>query len=256
VCTLALVRRPGSRYPLVVAANRDEAIDRPSTGPLVWDDPIPFVGGRDEVAGGTWLGLNAHGLVIGLTNHWTGRPPDPERASRGGIVRGLLQCRDLDEVGRALRARDPEDTNPFLLLAADRGGGASWTASADGMGLCPVTEPVFALGNESPENDPGHRARTLGTGLESELARAGDDPDRIRRLLAARLARHGGDHGPQRSVCVHTDRGYGTVSSSIFLLGHTPDDDRYWAASGPPCTVTHVDHTHLLEALRGQDTRT
>lgn len=247
MCTLALVRRPGARYPLIVAANCDEKIDRPSRDPLVWDDPVPFVGGRDEVAGGTWLGLNVHGVLVGLTNHWTGHAPDPSRASRGGIVRSLLQCRDLDEVRRALGVRDPEATNPFLLLAAARDGDALWTASTDGLELRTITGDVFALGNEFPRDDPGHRARTLGTGLAGELA--DDDPEAIHRRLAARLSRHDGDRGPARSVCVHTDRGYGTVSSSIFLLGHTPDEDHYWAADGPPCTTPYTDRTPLLRRL-------
>ena len=253
MCTLALVRRPDARHPLIVAANRDERIERPSRGPLVWDDPVPFVGGRDEVAGGTWLGLNVHGVIVGLTNHWTGHPPDPTRASRGGIVRSLLQCRDLDEVRRALGDRDPEATNPFLLLAAERHGDALWTASVDGLELRPIHDEVFALGNEVPGEDPGHRARTLGTGLAAELA--DDDPEAIRRRLATRLSRHDGDRGPARSVCVHTDRGYGTVSSSIFLLGHTPADDRYWAADGPPCTTPYTDRTPLLRALDGRRDR-
>ena len=33
---------------------------------LRWDDPVPFEAGRDEKAGGTWMGANAHGLVVGL----------------------------------------------------------------------------------------------------------------------------------------------------------------------------------------------
>mgnify|MGYP006283632751 CR=1 FL=1 len=246
MCTLALLRRPGARFPLVVAANRDERLDRPSTPPLRWDDPVPFVGGRDELAGGTWLGVNAHGLVIGLTNHWTGIPPDPERASRGDVVRSLLQSRSLDEVRERLAARDSGATNPFLLLAASRDGDALWTASADGLRVRPIDDGVFALGNEAPDVDPGHRARTWRRGVG---ALDTDDPEALRATLADRLAHHDGDRGPRESVCVHTDRGYGTVSSLIVLLGRSAADDRLWSAPGPPCTAVFTDHADLLRGL-------
>lgn len=246
MCTLAILRRPGTRHPLVVAANRDERLDRPATGPRRWDDPVPFVAGRDEQAGGTWLGVNAHGLVVGLTNHWTGRAPDPDRASRGDVVRDLLQATSIAALRERLAQRDPRATNPFLLLAAARSGEAFWAASAAGLEAREIDRPVFALGNEPPDVDPGHRARTLGrdvTGL------TGDDPETLRDALRERLARHDGDRGPRVSVCVHTDRGYGTVSSQIILLGIDPADDALWAAAGPPCTTDFRDHGAILRAV-------
>ena len=33
-----------------------------------------ILGGRDEVAGGTWLAVNEHGVVAGLTNQPAGQP--------------------------------------------------------------------------------------------------------------------------------------------------------------------------------------
>jgi len=248
VCTLALLRRPGARHPLVIAANRDEQIDRPASGPRLWDDPVPFVAGRDERAGGTWLGVNAHGIVVGLTNHWTGTPPDPGRASRGDVVRSLLQSESIQDLRQRLADRDPEATNPFLLLAAARTGDAFWTSSAGGLEPRSIDTPVFALGNEPPDVDPGQRARTLGrgvTGLET------DDAEALRAALASRLAHHDGDGGPRTSVCVHTDRGYGTVSSMIVLLGVVPADDGLWAAPGSPCTTVFQDHGALLRGLTG-----
>ena len=145
-----------------------------------------------------------------------------------------------------LAARDPAATNPFLLLAAARDGEALWAASADGLSPRDVESPVFALGNELPDVDPGHRARTLGDRVQ-ELTT--DDPDALSTGLAARLAHHADDRGPRTSVCVHTDRGYGTVSSQIVLLGHERTDDHLWAAAGPPCTAEFVARHELLRTL-------
>lgn len=252
MCTLALVRLHSTDYPLIVAANRDENLARPSTPPRLWEDPVPFVGGRDEVAGGTWLGVNARGLVVGLTNHWTGAAPDPDRASRGGVVRELLQAPDLGALRAALAARDPDATNPFLLVAADRSGEALWSSSAEGLVVHAVREPVFALGNQTPGTDPGSRVLRLGDGLEALVEAAHSDPQRLLGALAPRLGEHRGDRGPLESVCVHTDRGYGTVSSSLLLLGRDPAADRLFHAAGPPCTTAFEDHSGLLGRMNAR----
>lgn len=250
MCTLALVRGMSTRFPLVIAANRDESLTRPSTPPLLWPAPIRFVGGRDELAGGTWLGVNAQGLVVGLTNHWTGEIPDPQRASRGGVVHDLLAAPDLDALRSALALRDPRSTNPFLLIAAARSGEAWWTSSAEGLVVHPIEEAVFALGNQTPAEDRSARAHRLGGGLGDQVAAHGDDPSALVAALAARLGTHHGDRGPLESVCVHTDRGYGTVSSTILLLGRDPVHDELHHAPGAPCTTRFENHSALLPLLR------
>ena len=250
MCTLALIRGRIPGFPLVVAANRDEDPKRPSTPPVLWPEPVPFVGGRDEVAGGTWLGVNGFGLVVGLTNHWTGELPDPRRATRGSVVRELLGARDLTTLRRSLVARDPHLTNPFLLVAASREGEAFWTSSAEAWSLHPIEEPIFALGNQVPSKDRGARARRLGAGLEAMLEARATDPPALVAGLAARLGEHVGDQGPLESVCVHTERDYGTVSSSILLLGEDPAHDQLHHASGPPCTHPYGDFSELLRGLR------
>ena len=55
MCTLiaSVGQVPG--LPIVVAANRDEALDRPSSPPSLWHLQPPFIAPRDERAGGTWL---------------------------------------------------------------------------------------------------------------------------------------------------------------------------------------------------------
>ncbi|HTH94551.1 MAG TPA: NRDE family protein, partial [Rhodocyclaceae bacterium] len=61
MCLIVLGWQTDTRYPLVVAANRDEIFARP-TAPLAWWDDAPDVlAGRDLQNSGTWLGITRTG---------------------------------------------------------------------------------------------------------------------------------------------------------------------------------------------------
>ena len=75
---------PGA--PLIVAANRDEFYRRPAVTMTTLRDADPRVlGGRDELAGGTWLAVNEHGVVAGLTNQPAPGGRDLTKRSRGEL---------------------------------------------------------------------------------------------------------------------------------------------------------------------------
>ena len=84
MCTLAIYFRMLPDYPLVVAANRDEQYDRPSAPPQRLDTVPTIIAGRDLRAGGTWLGINRHGLLAAMLNRRiNGGLPAPDARSRG-----------------------------------------------------------------------------------------------------------------------------------------------------------------------------
>lgn len=90
MCLVALAIGASPRFPLVIVASRDEHHDRP-TQPLDWwqpePDAPPVLGGRDLLAGGTWLGLSGRGRLALLTNVREPQvPKDPDAPSRGHIV--------------------------------------------------------------------------------------------------------------------------------------------------------------------------
>src|SRR5262245_48661895 len=119
MCTLAVQVTGLPARPLVVAANRDERLDRPAVPPLLWPGSPRFIAPRDERAGGSWLGLNEHGLFVGLTNR-AGSPPDPTRRSRGLLVTDALRASSADDLHARLEALDPRAYGPFHLVYADR----------------------------------------------------------------------------------------------------------------------------------------
>ena len=89
MCLVAVAIDQHRRFPLVIAANRDEYYDRP-TQRLGWWTPEgggpDILGGRDLQAGGTWLGLTAAGRLALLTNVRAPEQHDPTAPSRGEIV--------------------------------------------------------------------------------------------------------------------------------------------------------------------------
>ena len=71
MCLLAVQYRLVPESPILVAANRDEFYDRPGTPPAIQSGKPRILGGVDQLAGGTWLGVNQHGLLNGVSEMLT-----------------------------------------------------------------------------------------------------------------------------------------------------------------------------------------
>jgi len=90
MCTLIALHQCVVGAPLVIAANRDEFLDRPAEGPALRDTSHgTILAPKDARAGGTWLGMNPSGLFAAVTNRRNGEP-DPELRSRGLLVHDVL----------------------------------------------------------------------------------------------------------------------------------------------------------------------
>lgn len=91
MCLIVLAYKVHPSYPLIVAANRDEFLERPSAVAQFWPDAAHILAGRDLRAGGTWLGLTTGGRFAALTNHRDLRRPSVSGPSRGDLVRQALE---------------------------------------------------------------------------------------------------------------------------------------------------------------------
>lgn len=222
--------------PIAVAANRDEALDRPSRPPRVLDEDPTVVAPQDEAAGGTWLGYNDAGLFVAVANRRADL--DGER-SRGLLVREALGHASAAEASSFVRNELGERTYAgFGLVLADatEAGLLEW----DGV-------------LHSTHFDPGVHVVT-DEGFDATAANA----DRIRVLLSPtpeatagawfdRAADVMADH--DLGVCVH-GREFGTRSSS--LVGLDADGGaRYWFADGRPCETDY----ELVEREEPEDPR-
>src|SRR5207237_3661375 len=122
MCLLVAISRDRDESPLIVAANRDELLDRPAVAMTVLQAHGPrILGGRDELAGGTWLAVNEAGVVAGLTNQPATNGRDPTRRSRGELPLALARNPDAPTaVDRFVTSVRPSDYNPAWLLVGDR----------------------------------------------------------------------------------------------------------------------------------------
>ncbi|KTC44335.1 hypothetical protein AO262_29055 [Pseudomonas fluorescens ABAC62] len=116
MCLIVFAWRPGHAQPLIVAANRDEFYARPSLPLAQWPDAPQVYAGRDQEAGGTWLGVNADGRFAALTNIRDPHQP-PARKSRGELVAGFLSgSLPADEYLADVNARSIEYAGFNLLV--------------------------------------------------------------------------------------------------------------------------------------------
>lgn len=143
MCLVVLAFGKHADYPLIVAGNRDEFHARPAAGADWWSDRDGVLGGRDLLAGGTWLALDRRGRFAAVTNYHDAEPRDPGLLSRGFLVTGFLESAlpPLDY----LATIDGDRYAGFNLLVSD---GAS-LAYLSNRGVDPVElgHGIYGLAN-------------------------------------------------------------------------------------------------------------
>jgi len=268
MCTLIVgigTLGPGT---LVIGANRDESPGRASSGPITLREQPRVVGGRDLVAGGTWLAIRDARFLTALLNRrpvpgGPGGPGDPNDPA-SYRSRGLL-CLDaaaahstpdaphrLDpgtgerhstrlDAALALFERDAYAHCTLVGLDVD---GEAWAIHA-GHGRPPETmtlAPGWHVITHADPDDPNEPRTAWLLKRLREVKKAGAEG--TLEAIAALLRRHEEDGVP--AVCLHRDR-FPTVSSTILALGNL-ETPRYLHAAGPPCVTPYADVSKLLDS--------
>ena len=121
MCTVVVSIGRNSAWPLLLAANRDERLDRPARPPAChWPDHPDVIGGFDVLAGGTWLALNRSGVVAAVLNRLGSLGPQPGKRSRGELPLLALHHHSAAAAIAALEPLDAADWRSFNLIVADR----------------------------------------------------------------------------------------------------------------------------------------
>ena len=121
MCLILLSYGMHDRYPLILAANRDEFYERPSAAVSSWNGAPDVIAGKDLQRGGAWLGITKKGRIAMLTNYRE-RPPFGQKApSRGWLVRDFLCGRYETEAYLEKVEAEKAAYNGFSLILGDRG---------------------------------------------------------------------------------------------------------------------------------------
>ncbi|HLI81417.1 MAG TPA: NRDE family protein [Candidatus Binataceae bacterium] len=240
MCTLAIYFQMTDDYPVVIAANRDEYLDRPAAKPITLCERPHIVGGKDLRAGGTWLGVNEYGVVAGLLNRRTEAPPNLDARSRGLLCLDALRYRSAREAAEFAAHQRAQDYNPFNLLIASREAAFVAYNRIERIEVVRLQPGFHLLTNlnvddfECPRISASY-AKFAELGKDVGFRR---DPLIRRAQLQHLLADHNTQLDPRsgrpNSICMHLDA-YGTRSSSQIFIGREAGDIEHYFAAGPPC---------------------
>ena len=121
MCLLLIAIDVVPQTPLLLLGNRDEFHRRESAPAGPWNEDARVDGGRDLVAGGSWLAVHSDARFAAVTNLRTGVPATAPK-SRGWLVRDVVLGHLPPEAYlEALRA-DAASYGPFNLVIGDRRG--------------------------------------------------------------------------------------------------------------------------------------
>lgn len=230
MCLVSVAFHAHPRYPLIVAANRDELHARPTAGAGWWPDLPGVFGGRDLVANGSWLAVASAGRLALVTNAPARAGPGRDQAaSRGQLVRDFVAgVASAADYAAQVHARAADFAGFTLVLA--EAGSVSWLAAGAAPYRCAELERggVLALSN-GPLDPPWPKTRYLAAAVRRLVAE--EHADLETSLLAVLEARHIGPVGapaegaPAPGELAHrpfvVGAEYGTRASTVVLWDRT-----------------------------------
>lgn len=240
---LAILYRVAKNTPILVAANREEFYDRPTQHPKIQPGSPRVICGIDRQGGGTWLGVNQHGLFATVTNRRKRNVPLDCRS------RGLL-CRELLDLRTAREAAD----FAYKELMTGRYDGANYVVADAKSAACIYGGDKV----EIVELEPG--LYTLSNGNLND--RRDERHEMVRRMLtlhkldsavtflavASRaFSRRPDTFGRPGVVVARPD--FGTVSSTLLSLSRKMQSAIYQYSPGPPSENAYEDLSALLRQV-------
>lgn len=235
VCIIFLAQGVHPRYSLIVAANRDEFHTRPTLAAGFCQKSPWLLMGRDQQAGGTWLGLHQSGRFAAVTNMPLARE---SRLSRGTLPLNYLTGNQspLDYVrsvqgeryqGFNLLAGTPE-TLCYLSNTGDT------EADSDSLAIAPG---LHGLTNRPLKSDTPkvQRGKTL---LEPIISKVSISVDELLAVMMDTRLPAETDRSaslPGLEACFVTGERYGTRATTIILVskdGQVQFTEQSWLAGG------------------------
>ena len=244
MCTLIVFHHCFADAEFVIAANRDEYLDRPAEPPALrpWGGRL-VLAPRDLRAGGTWLGTNEAGVFAGITNRPTSSL-DAARRSRGWLVVDALRADSAAEAAVRLAELPARTYNPFNLLVCDASD-AFVVIYEEKAELKRLSAGPHVIGNGDPDS---RRLPKVARLLDEAEAIARGNAAVALSALEGVCMTHTATDDPFEGTCIHAGA-YGTRSSALLRRGRRPEHDSFRFSDGPPCRHPYRDFTPLLTRL-------
>ncbi len=228
MCLVLIAWDSHPRYRVILAANRDEFHDRPTT-PMHWWDEVPgLLAGRDLRSGGTWMAIGTNGRFGALANYYLAdlAPPEGLR-SRGDLIPGWIAGdATLDSHARGVVADGPR-YGKFNCLLGDLDG-LYLVSNCDATPLLALPPGVHGLSNDLFDR-PWAKVAASCQRLETTLSDQQDiEPDALRAMLGASqsCASRGAEEADagdplslRRATPMVIDDVHGTRCTTVMLVG-------------------------------------
>jgi len=206
-------------FPLIVAANRDEFHERPTSSAGFWPEYPDLLAGKDLKGKGTWLGITRAGRFAALTNHRDMSRPAVQGPSRGLLVRDVL----LED--RAMSGTDVMEGFNLIYGPIDALRYHSNVSHVD---------QVLPVGFHGISNHfldtPWPKVVSAGRRFERALNRPQPDPEDLFELLKDRIVAVD-EQLPETGVGLKWERAlssafiaaedYGTRCSTVLMVDHS-----------------------------------
>jgi hypothetical protein len=245
MCSVIILSRPDHEWPILVASNRDEMHERPWEPPARhWPDRPEVVAGRDNLAGGSWLGINDFGVIAGILNRRNTLGPQAGKRSRGELVLDALDFADAEAAVAMLQELDANAYRPFNMLVADNMH-AYWLRNTgqeiEAMPLAPGISMITAMDLNDMNSPRTRHYLPRWQQAETPEPEAGQW-DSWTNLLQSREYEVAGDVFDAMYIVSNT--GFGTMSSSLMALpsvNHSEMLPRWRFLGGRPESMSWAD---------------
>jgi uncharacterized protein with NRDE domain len=182
------------------------------------------VAGQDELAGGSWMGLNDFGVTAAILNRYGTLGPAPGKRSRGELVLEALDHAEAEMAARALLALEPTAYRPFNMFVADAGKAFWLKNDGEKISAFPVLPGLHMLTAYELDDEASARIRAF---LPRFAAAAIPDPDsddwrEWSELLGTRSEAMS-ESEETASMCLALPSGFGTVSAALLALPADPE---------------------------------
>ncbi len=225
MCLILFAYKVHPAYPLIVAANRDEFYERPSSPVEFWGGARQILAGRDLKEGGTWLGINREGKFAAITNYRDPAVFKSGAPSRGKLVKNYLRGSSGAASYSEKISRQADLYNGFNLICADgtdlyfysnRGEHQKLPAGIYGLSnrLLDSPWPKVVRGKKALSAAMSEKGADLETALFALLADRKIAPDN--KLPSTGI---GLEWERLLSAIFIESPGYGTRSSTVLLIG-------------------------------------